>query len=87
MKSSVLRACILGPYVPLRTSFKRKRVADKLCLPSHFHNICLCKMMSDIFHKDKKVLARWRAHKIYEGCVYFFDELICATDSRITNSE
>ncbi len=39
MKSSVLRACILGPYVPLRTSFKRKRVAYKLYLPSHTPNI------------------------------------------------
>gem|GEM_PF-5765554 len=28
MKSLVLRSCILGPYVPLRTSSKRKRVAN-----------------------------------------------------------
>ncbi len=47
MKSSVLRACTLGPYVPLRTSFKRKRVADELCLSSHIHDISLCKMTSD----------------------------------------
>ncbi len=46
MKSSVLRSCILGPYVPLRTSFKRKRVAYKLCLTSHTHNTTVCKMTS-----------------------------------------
>ena len=34
MKSLVLRTRNLGSYVPLRTSSKRKRVANKLCLVS-----------------------------------------------------
>jgi len=29
MKSLVLRSCLLGPYVPLRTSSKRERVANE----------------------------------------------------------
>jgi hypothetical protein len=34
LKSLVLRSCILGPYVPLRTSTKRERVANELCFIS-----------------------------------------------------
>ena len=38
MKSLALWPCILGPYVPLRTSSKRERVANELCLASRFTN-------------------------------------------------
>jgi hypothetical protein len=44
MKSLVLRSCILGPYVPLRTSSKRKRVANELCSVLHNLSIKLCKL-------------------------------------------
>ena len=39
MKSLVLWSCILGPYVPLRTSSKRKRVANECTLYHLFDNI------------------------------------------------
>jgi hypothetical protein len=37
MKWLVLRSCILGPYVPLATSFKREHVANELCAVSLFN--------------------------------------------------
>jgi len=44
MKSLVLRSCILGPYVPLRTSSKRKRVANELYSASRNQEMILCKL-------------------------------------------
>ncbi len=37
MKPLVLRPCVLGPYAPLRASFKRECVANKLCFSSRNH--------------------------------------------------
>ncbi|HEX3021193.1 MAG TPA: hypothetical protein VHP81_02220, partial [Lachnospiraceae bacterium] len=39
------RSCILGPYVPLRTSTKRERVANELC--------CISLLTYDIVQIDE----------------------------------
>ncbi len=77
MKSSVLRACILGPYVPLRTSFKRKRVADRLCLSSLFHNFFLVQndVMPNLYFKNPLTICASASDSVKPSVINF---VICS---------
>ena len=71
MKSLVLRSCTLGPYVPLRTSSKRKRVANECALYHLFENIIV--QIGEIYNVGQ-LMALQTSIRLKEGSVTLWIE-------------